>query len=464
MFKPEVYAERRKKLKKLMGSGILFFPGNGYSPMNYPSNTYPFRQDSSFLYFFGLDQPDLSAVIDVDNDSEILFGTDFSIDDIIWMGPQPKLAERAAQCGVKKTGTPDELQGMMKKHKTGIHYLPPYRGETLIQLSELFNTSIGEVKSGFSEKLIKSVVALREIKDEHEIAEIEKAVDTAYEMHTAIMKKIRPGMIERELSGMIEGISLSGGGPVSFPVILSKRGETLHNHFHGNILNEGDLVVTDAGAETTMHYASDITRTVPVSGKFTPKQQEIYSLVVKANVEALKMSRPGIPYLEVHEKATEIIARGLTECGIMKGNPAEAVKQGAHALFMPHGLGHAMGLDVHDMEGFGEDYVGYDEEIQRSKLFGTANLRFGKRLKEGMVMTNEPGIYFIPALIDQWRSEKKHAGFINYEKLDDYRTFGGIRIEDDILITKDGCRVLGKPVPKTVIEVEDLMYAHRASS
>lgn len=271
-------------------------------------------------------------------------------------------------------------------------------------------------------------------------------------------------MIERELSGMIEGISLSGGGPVSFPVILSKRGETLHNHFHGNILNEGDLVVTDAGAETTMHYASDITRTVPVSGKFTPKQQEIYSLVVKANTEALSMSRPGIPYLEVHEKATGIIARGLIELGLMKGDPVEAVKKGAHALFMPHGLGHAMGLDVHDMEGFGEDYVGYDEEIQRSKIFGTANLRFGKRLKEGMVMTNEPGIYFIPALIDQWQSENRHAGFINYKKLDEYRTFGGIRIEDDILITKDGCRVLGKPIPKTVLEVEDLMYAHRASS
>ncbi|MFP4059370.1 MAG: aminopeptidase P family protein [Bacteroidota bacterium] len=463
MFDKKIYTKRREKLKSLVKSGIILFPGNNEAPFNYPSNTYHFRQDSSFLYFFGLDKPGLSGIIDVDKGDEILFGDDPGIDDIIWMGPQPLLREMANEVGVDNTQPTCKIESfirdeMQKKRK--IHLLPPYRAETKNQLETLLMVRGEGLNTYISGELIKAVVHLRSVKDEHEIREIEKAVDITSLMHTTVMKMARPGMVERELSGTIEGISLAHGGPVSFPVILSMNGETLHNHYHGNILEEGRLLLTDAGAETTMHYAGDITRTIPVSGKFTRKQKEVYQIVVDANMKATEMAKPGITYKEVHLAAARVIANGLKMLGIMRGNPEEAVAEGAHALFFPHGLGHMMGLDVHDMEGLGEDHVGYDNETKRSQQFGLAYLRLGRKLEKNFVLTNEPGIYFIPALISQWENENKFTDFINYNKVKEYLDFGGIRIEDDLLITGSGSRVLGKPVPKTITEIESYMQQH----
>lgn len=460
MFKSEVYKRRRKKLMQKVGSGLIFFPGNTEVSFNYPSNTYHFRQDSNFLYFFGLNQPDLAAILDLDTGKEYIFGNDIDIDDIIWMGPQASIKERATQCGVENTAAFSELSAFLQNAQNKgqpIHILPVYRGDTAILIADLLAIHHSEVKKFVSEHLIKAVVSLREIKDEYEIAEIEKAVDTAYKMHTTSMKMAKPGIVEQEIAGAIEGIAISGGGPVSFPVILSVRGETLHNHHHNNILQIGQMMVTDAGCETQMAYSSDITRTVPVGGKFNEVQKAIYEIVLKANQEVIKQCKPGVFYRDMHFLAAKTIVNGLKELGLMKGDTDAAVAAGAHALFMPHGLGHQMGLDVHDMEGLGENFVGYDKEVQRSEQFGLAFLRMAKRLKQGMVITDEPGIYFIPALIELWKSKNKHTDFISYDKLENYKNFGGIRIEDDLLITEKGCRVLGTPIPKTVEEIEKTM-------
>jgi len=424
MFQSNVYTNRRNSLKQKMKGGLLFFPGNLEASYNYPANTYHFRQDSSFLYFFGLNQPDLAAVIDIDSGKDYLFGNDVDMDDIIWMGPQESMKDRAAKVGVENTAPMAKLSALLSdavKKGQKIHILPTYRGDTVIQIADLLNINHNKVKELVSEELIKAVVSLREIKDDYEIAEIEKAVDVAYDMHTTSMKMAIPGTIEQEIAGRIEGISLSGGGPVSFPIILSVHGETLHNHHHNNILQTGQMMVTDAGAETLMNYVSDITRTVPVGGKFNQRQKEIYEIALKANTEVIKQSKPGILYRDMHFLAAKNIASGLKDLGLMKGDIDEAVKQGAHALFMPHGLGHQMGLDVHDMEGFGEDYVGYDNEIKRSEQFGLAFLRLAKKLKKGLVLTDEPGIYFIPALIDLWKGQNKFTDFINYDKLESYK-------------------------------------------
>ncbi len=460
MFNPEVYIERRKKLKEKLDSGIILFPGNDYASMNYPSNTYHFRQDSNFLYFFGLNQAGLMAVIDLDEDKEILFGNDVDMDDIIWMGFQPSIRERAKLCGVENTDTLAALETYLKTAVTKgrqIHFTPPYRCVNRKKIEYLTGIPYEKVNSSFSVPLVKAIVSLRSIKEDREIEEIEKALDTAYEMHTTAMKMARPGIIEKEIAGVIEGIALSRGGSVSFPVILSVHGETLHNHYHGNTLKEGDLLVTDAGAETEMNYCSDITRTIPVSGRFTSIQKDIYQIVLEANTTAISHVKPGITNLELHLMAARTIVSGLKEIGLMKGDVDEAVAAGAHALFFPHGLGHMMGLDVHDMEDLGEDYVGYDDNIKRSKQFGLAFLRLARELQPGFVFTIEPGIYFIPALIDLWKSEKKHTEFINYNEVGKYKDFGGIRIEDDILVTPTGHRVLGRPIPKTIEEIEGFM-------
>lgn len=460
MFEKQVYTERRNRLKKEMNGGLCLFLGNQDVSFNYPANIYPFRQDSSFLYFFGIDHPNFAGVIDIDNNLEIIFGNDVDMDDIIWMGPQPTVKEQAAQVGVQETKPMKELFGFISEviqRGETIHFLPAYRGETKMQLENLFSISANVVNDYKSIKLIKAVVKLRSVKDKYEIAEIEKMVDIAYNMHTTAMKMAKPGVIEREIAGAMEGISLAGGGPVSFPVILSINGQTLHNHYHGNTLTEGRMMVADAGAESTLHYASDITRTVPVGGKFNQRQKEIYEIVLKANVEAIKAIKPGVAYSDIHLLAAKVIAEGLKYIGLMKGDVNEAVKAGAHALFFPHGLGHMMGLDVHDMESLGENNVGYDDEIKRSTQFGLAFLRLGKKLQEGYVLTVEPGCYFIPALIDQWKAENKFTEFINYEKVETYKDFGGIRIEDDVLVTANSFRVLGKPIPKTVEEIENLM-------
>ncbi|MBU2649813.1 MAG: aminopeptidase P family protein [Bacteroidetes bacterium] len=461
MFEASLYQERRTNLRKELSGGVILFMGNQEASMNYPANTYHFRQDSSFLYFFGLDQPDLAAIIDLDAGNDIIFGDDVTMDDIIWMGPQPSMKDRALRVGVEHTRPLSALPEYLSKaigSGRRLHILPPYRGDHWMQLNRILDVDFPKIKSYVSEELIRGVVKLRSVKDEHEIREIEKAMDIAYAMHTTSMKMAMPGVVEREIAGTIEGISLSMGGPVSFPVILSINGQTLHNHYHGNTLREGRMMVTDAGAESEMHYASDITRTVPVGGKFNTRQKEIYEIVLKANNDVIAACKPGIFYREMHLLAATTIAEGLKALGLMKGDIGEAVSQGAHALFFPHGLGHMMGLDVHDMENLGENFVGYDQEIQRSKQFGLAFLRMARRLQPGFVITDEPGIYFIPALIDQWRNEKKFSEFINYDKVETYKDFGGIRIEDDILITESGCIVLGKPIPKSVLEIEKIMY------
>lgn len=460
MFPSRIYDARRKRLRAELSSGLVLFLGNQEASFNYPANTYPFRQDSCFSYFFGLDDPDLAGVIDLDDGNDYLFGNDIDIDDIIWMGKQPAMKEKGARVGISNTALFQELKVMLKKAQakgSAIHYVPPYRGETIIQLSELIGLPISEVKAKVSVDLIKAVVKLRMIKDPLEISEIEKMIDVAGIMHIAAMKMAKPGVIEREIAGILEGIALSNCGPVSFPVILTINGQTLHNHYHGNTLVEGRMLVIDAGCENDFHYASDITRTVPVGGKFTSRQKGIYEVVLHTNLVAINAMKPGILFKEIHIRAATEIAKGLIDLGIMKGNPAEAVAKGAHTLFFPHGLGHPLGLDVHDLEGLGQEYVGYDHEVQRSKEFGLAFLRFGRRLQEGFVMTIEPGIYFIPELIDIWKSENKLAEFINYDIVESYKDFGGIRIEDDVLVTADGSRVLGKPIPKTVAEIEAIM-------
>ena len=460
MFSKEVYTNRRKQLKEKIQSGIAFFPGNSEIPFNYRANPYHFRQDSNFLYFFGIDKPNLAAIIDFETGEEILFGDDIDIDDIIWMGAQPTMASQAEKVGVKKTLAMSELDSTFRsyiaKSKT-IHYAPIYYNTIAVLLSELTGKSVAEVKKEASIDFIKAIVSLAEIKDAFEITEIEKAVNVTRLMHITAMRMAQPGRIEQEIAGTIEGIALAHGGHVSFPVILSTNGHILHNHAHNNILQLGRMMVTDAGAETAMHYAGDVTRTVPVGGKFDSRQRSIYQIVLDANMAVIEQSKPGIYYKEMHLLAAKIIAQGLSDLGIMKGNVEEAVAAGAHALFMPHGLGHMMGLDVHDMEGLGENYVGYDDTIQRSDQFGLAYLRMGKQLKTGHVMTDEPGIYFIPELFKIWKSENKLGDFINYAEAEKYMDFGGIRIEDDMLITETGCKILGKAIPKTIDEIEETM-------
>ena len=460
MFPAKVYTERRNRLRRELQSGLVLFPGNQEVAFNYPGNTYSFRQDSNFSYFFGLDHPDLAGVIDLDGGNDMIFGNDVDIDDIIWMGKQPTMKEQSLLIGVDHSAQLKELDEMIKtalaKGKN-IHFIPPYRGETIIQLSDLLSIPHSGVRSKASGELINAVIKLRMVKEEVEVAEIEKMVNVAYLMHTTAMKMAMHGVVEKEIAGVIEGIALSHGGPVSFPVILTINGQTLHNHYHGNVLKEGRMLVIDAGCEAELHYASDITRTVPVGGKFSQRQKEIYEVVLNANMATTNAVKPGVPFRDIHLLAAAEIVKGLKNIGLMQGDVQEAVNKGAHTLFFPHGLGHPLGLDVHDLEGLGENLVGYDNEIIRSKEFGLAFLRFGRRLQKGFVMTIEPGIYFIPELIDIWRTENKLAEFINYEKVETYKDFGGIRIEDDVLVTENGYRVLGKPIPKTVAEIEDIM-------
>lgn len=458
MFKKEVYINRRSKLKEIMSDGIALFLGNTYTPMNYPANFYPFRQDSDFSYFFGINHSNFAGIIDFDNNKDIIFGNDVSLDDIIWMGPQPSVSEQATEVGVSNTNEFKKLHDYITDAKAKgrkIHFLPPYRAENKIILQELLGVNVLKVNDLASYELIKAVVKMRSIKQIEEIKHLDEIMDVAYEMHVTAMKMAHQGVYEREVHGKIEGIAMQHGGTVSFPVILSKNGETLHNHYHGNKLKNGDLMLTDAGFESPLYYATDHTRTTPVGGKFSQKQREIYQIVLDANNNVMKESKPGIAYREMHFLAARTITNGLKELGLMKGDTEEAVKAGAHAMFMPHGLGHMMGMDVHDMEGLGEDNVGYDDKIKRSTQFGTAFLRLGRELQTGFVITNEPGIYFVPALIDKWKNENINHDFINFDKVEDYRDFGGIRLEDDLLITEDGCRLLGKKrIPISIDDIE----------
>jgi Xaa-Pro aminopeptidase len=457
MFAEKVYIERRKRLREQIGSGIILLLGNEDSAMNYADNTYPFRQDSSFLYFFGLDFPCLAAVIDIDEDKEIVFGNDLTVEDIIWMGPQISLRERCEKAGISETARTDHLQTFLTKaaeQGRKIHYLPPYRPENILKIQQMLGIAPSEIKKCSSEPLVKAVVAQRSIKIEDEIAEIEAALDISYEMQTLAMKMSKPGMYEREIVGAMEGLVVSKGCRVAFPTIFSVHGETLHNQYYGNRMKEGDIAVNDSGAESTLHYASDITRTIPVSGKFTNRQKEIYAIVLNAQEKAIEAIKPGVEFRNVHLLAYKSLAYGLKELDLMKGDIKEAVAAGAVTLFFQCGLGHMMGLDTHDMEDLGEDYVGYTDTIKRNPAFGWKSLRMGKDLEAGFVITVEPGIYFIPELIDRWKAENKCSDFINYNMVEKYKDFGGIRIEDDVLVTENGHRVLGKMIPKTIDEVE----------
>lgn len=459
MFKSEVYIRRREELHKKLKSGIALFIGSTEAPMNYPDNTYHFRQDSDFLYFFGLDLPGLTGLMDFDSGKDMIFGNDYDMDDIIWMGPQPTVKELSLKCGITDTAPAAKLEVIIKdalSKKRKIQFLPPYRGEAKMKLGSLLKENPCQMKTLASVELIKAVISMRSVKEKVEIDEIEKAVEIAYEMHVTAMKMCKQGVKEQDIFGTIEGIALAKGGGTSFPIILSINGQTLHNHSHGNILTKGKMMVTDAGAETNLHYASDITRTTPVGGKFSQQQKDIYEIVLKANTETIKATKPGISNRDLHFMACKIIATEMKNLGLMKGDIDEAVGAGAHALFMPHGLGHMMGLDVHDMEALGENYVGYNDEVKRSDQFGTAFLRFALPYKPGHVFTVEPGCYFIPELIGKWKSEGKFNEFLNYAKIEKYMPIGGIRIEDNVLITEKGHKLLGKPIPKTVKEIESV--------
>ena len=460
MFEKGTYQNRRKSLhnKGLNGVGLIL--GNVESSMNYRDNTFHFRQDSSFLYFFGLDFPGLAGVIDFDSGEDFIFGNDVDIEDIIWMGPQVPLKENAKKAGITNTAPESKLFEFITtaiQQGRKVHFLPPYRGENKMMLEKLTGISSLKIQDYVSLQFVKAVIDIRSIKEPAELVEIEKACATGYKMHVTAMKMAQPGMWEQKIAGTIEGISLAGGGLTSFPIILTQHGETLHNHNHSQLLKEGNLMLTDAGAETGMHYASDFTRTVPVGGKFTQKQREIYEIVLAANNHGQELTKPGTTYLSVHLAVAEVIASGLKDLGLMKGDVKEAVRNGAHAMFFPHGLGHMMGLDVHDMEDLGQIYVGYDDEIRPVDQFGTAYLRLGRKLQPGFVITNEPGIYFIPALIDKWKSEKINNEFINFDKVNEYRDFGGIRLEDDILVTETGSKLIGERIPITPDEIEEIV-------
>ena len=457
MFNPEVYKRRRNELRKSFKSGLALILGNSEASMNYPANTYHFRQDSNFLYLFGLDFPDLAGVLDFETGNDIIFGNDLTIDDIIWMGDQPSMRDRALQVGVENTRPlaklAEYLADAIKKGQQ-IHFLPPYRGENKMLLENLLGIRASLVKDYASKQLIKAIIALRSIKEPCEIIEIEKIANVGYEMHVKAMRMAREGRWEQTIAGTVEGIALANGGMTSFPVILSQNGQILHNHDHSQTLKNGRLMLCDCGAESTMRYASDHTRTSPVGGKFSTRQREIYEIVLNANNSAMNATKPGVTYQEIHLLASRVIAQGLADLGIMKGNVEEAVKAGAHALFFPHGLGHMIGLDVHDMEDLGQSLVGYDDETQPIDQFGTAYLRMGRKLQPGFAITNEPGIYFIPALIDLWKKDNRLNQFINYDVVETYKDFGGIRLEDMLLVTDDGCRILGKRPPITIDEVE----------
>lgn len=459
MFSKETYMARRAKLKQTIGSGLLLFLGNDESGMNYADNTYHFRQDSTFLYFFGLPYAGLSAIIDIDNDKEIIFGDELTIDAIVWMGTQPTLKEKSEAAGIKEVRPFKEIETYLKNAQQKgqpIHYLPTYRAEHQIKLFQWLGIVPGAEKP--SVPFIMGVVNQRNYKSEEEIAEIEKACIVTADMHLTAMRTVRPGIRESDVAAAVAEVAFANNYQLSFPIIATINGQTLHNHDHSHMIKSGDMLLLDAGAETEMGYAGDMSSTIPADSKFTTRQKDIYDIQVAAHEAAVAALRPGIPFVDVYELSCKVIMEGLKDLGFVKGDPMEAVKAGAHAMFMPCGLGHMMGLDVHDMEDLGQIYVGYDDETRPIDQFGTSSLRMGRRLQEGFVITDEPGCYFIPALIDQWRAQGIHKEFLNYDKIETFKDFGGIRLEDDILIIPGGSRFLGdKRTPITVEEVEEIM-------
>ena len=459
MFSADTYRQRRAELRKRIGNGLILIPGNTFSPNNYPNNAYYFRQDSTFLYYFGLNLPTLMAVIDAESGEEMLFGDDFTVEDIIWTGPQPRLVELGAEVGVSNCQPLKALDGVIAtamKQGRKIHYLPPYRGESKIELSRLLGLPISELYAHKSVDLMFAVAEMREVKSAEEIEALERAFQLGYAMHTTAMKMCKAGVVEREIAGAMEGVAKAQGLGVSFPSIVSQHGETLHNLNCDGVLENGRLLLVDAGAESVENYCSDHTRTYPVSGKFTQKQREIYEIVLRAHDEAPKNMKTGAMYMEeVHKKALLSLAEGLHDVGLISGAPQDAVEAGAMYLFMPHGLSHGLGMDVHDCEAMGERSYDFSEFKERAIASGTCVYRAAWKLREGTVMSNEPGIYFIPALIDKSKAEGLYKGIVNYDHLEEYRDFGGIRIEDDIVVTNEGGRVIGdKHIPSSVEELE----------
>jgi len=456
MFSKEIYIQRREKLRKSVGSGLILLLGNDESPMNYADNGFHFRQDSSFLYFFGLNHPFLAAILDCDTGMDAIYGNDLTVEDFVWMGAQPTLAKQSTQVGISKTGEIASLVVLLEEARVKgrkVHFLPPYRSENKIKLFEWLGVSPNESNASASLQLIMGVVEQRNYKSQEEIAEIRKACDVSVDMHTLSMRMAKPGVSEAKIAAAVYEIALSAGGQISFPIIATINGQTLHNHYHGNTLKDGDLFLLDAGAETEMGYAGDLSSTTPVNGKFTSRQRDIYSICLDSHNTSIRMLKPGIPFREVYFESARVIVRGLKDLGLMKGNVDDAIEHGAHALFFPCGLGHMMGLDVHDMEDLGEVYVGYGGE-PKSTQFGLKSLRLGRKLEPGFVFTIEPGIYFIPELIDQWRAKSNNSDYINFNKVEEYRTFGGLRNEEDFLVTESGCELLGKPKPKSIEDVE----------
>ncbi|MBQ4173958.1 MAG: aminopeptidase P N-terminal domain-containing protein, partial [Prevotella sp.] len=447
MFSKETYINRRAELKKLVKSGVIILFGNNESPNNYPANAYyPFRQDSTFLYYFGQQRDGLVGVIDVDNDTETLIGNDIDIEDIVWYGSVDSVSDLAAQVGVSDSAPMAALRTICNealRQKRTIHFLPPYRYDIKLQIFDLLGIHPNQQKESASMELIQAVVKMRSVKTQEEIEEMERAAEIGYKMHTTAMKLIRPGVTEKYVAGQVDGIAHSYGAQVSFATIFSQHGEIMHGNPSLALLEAGRLALCDAGAETVNNYCSDNTRTMPVSGKYTQRQLEIYSIVEACHDLVLNVAKPGVKYMDCHFAVARLMTERLKELGLMKGDTEEAVHAGAHAMFLPHGLGHMMGMDVHDMENLDQINVGFDEETRPIlDQFGTNCLRMGRRLEEGFVVTDEPGIYFIPALIDDWRKSGHCAEFLNFDLLETYKDFGGIRIEDDILITKDGCRFL----------------------
>lgn len=454
MFSKDIYIARRKRLKEQIKTGKLLFIGNDECGMNYEDNTYNFRQDSTFLYYFGINQPGLMGLIDVDEDKEYVFGDDATIDLIVWTGSLPKIAELAEKAGVKNTASLSEFRSKISKFDNKqVQYLPPYRAEHFLKLKDYLGYSKDEAAINFNKYFIEAVANQRNIKSIEEIEEIERAVNITVEMHQTAMRYARAGMTEAQVVAKVHEVAIAAGGSLSFPIIGTINGQFLHNHYHGNILKDGQLFLLDAGYEMPMGYAGDMSSTFPVSEKFTDRQKEVYKIALNAHNAAIETAKPGVNFKDVHFKASEIIFDGLKAMGLTKGNTQDALENGAHAMFFPCGTGHLMGLDVHDMENLGEQIVGYNN-VPKSKQFGLKSLRLGRPLEPGFVTTIEPGIYFIPELIDYWQANKINVDFINFKEVNKYRDFGGIRNEEDILITATGNRILGKPLAKSIDDVE----------
>lgn len=462
MFDPSTFQQRRAHLLDRLGTGLVLLLGNEMSAMNYAANHYPFRQDGSFRYYTGLDVPNLAVVMDAEAGTATLYGHDPTMDDVVWTGPVPSIEERAARAGIADTASPDALAGDLEEARAAgrtVHVLPPYRPRHLLRLAGLLDVAAEAVEAHVSEPLTRAVIAQREIKTEEEVAEIEKALAITRDMHVSAMRAARPGATEEEVAAQVEAAAARHGSHPSFPIILSVRGEVFHNHARDVALEEGDLALCDAGGVARSGYAGDVTRVTPVGGHFDSAQRDVYEVVLEAQQLAIRAVRPGVTYRDVHLLAARQMTEGMKALGFMKGDVDEAVAAGAHAVFFQHGLGHMMGLDVHDMEALGEDRVGYDDHVQRSDQFGLNFLRLGKTLKPGFVLTVEPGIYFIPQLLDQWQAEGKHADFVDYDRFAEFAGFGGIRIEDDVLVTEENGRILGPGIPKEVDEVEALALA-----